>query len=128
MFIYFLMPHSGPHLFRFWCDLVPKSSILGTPWRPAGPKMVPEVAQVVSKLVPENSWRNYTAPTCFQDRFRSTPGHHFFGFLMDFDHIFDDFFDFWPDFGCRFGPSFCTPPKTGVLFDSKILAKANAKN
>jgi len=47
---------------------------------------------------------------------------------MDFDPIFDDFFDFWPDFGCRFGPSFCTPPKTGVLFDCKILAKENAKN
>ena len=27
-FIYFLMPHSGPHFLRFWCDLVPKSSIL----------------------------------------------------------------------------------------------------
>ena len=27
-FISFLMPHSGPHFLRFWCDLVPKSSIL----------------------------------------------------------------------------------------------------
>ena len=27
-FIFFLMPHSGPHFLRFWCDLVPKSSIL----------------------------------------------------------------------------------------------------
>ena len=43
------MPHSGPHFLRFWCDLVPKSSILGAPWRPAGPKMAPKIAQVVPK-------------------------------------------------------------------------------
>ena len=88
------MPHSGPHFLRFWCDLVPKSSILGAPWRPAGPKMAPKIAQVASKLVPELLRRNYTAPTCFQDRFRSNPGHHFFGFLMEFDIIFKDFPNF----------------------------------
>ena len=43
------MPHSGPHFLRFWCDLVPKSSILGAPWRPAGPKMAPKIAQVAPK-------------------------------------------------------------------------------
>ena len=48
-FIYFFMPHSGFHFLRFWCDLVPKSSILGAPWRPAGPKMAPKIAQVAEK-------------------------------------------------------------------------------
>ena len=49
MFIYFLMPHSGRHFLRFWCDLVPKRSILGAPWRPAGPKVAPKIIQVVPK-------------------------------------------------------------------------------
>ena len=44
------MPHSGPHFLRFWCDLVPKCSILGVPWRPAGPKMAPKIAQMAPKL------------------------------------------------------------------------------
>ena len=43
------MPHSGPHFLRFWCDLVPKSLILGAPWRPAGPKIAPKIAQVAPK-------------------------------------------------------------------------------
>ena len=43
------MPHSGPHFSTFWCDLVPKSSILGAPWRPAGYQMAPKLAQVVIK-------------------------------------------------------------------------------
>ena len=94
MFIYFLMPHSGPHFLRFWCDLVPKSSILGAPWRPAGPKMAPKIAQVgqnASKKILDgahffSSW-NRLDP-------RSAPGHHFFGFWMDFDPIFKDFPNF----------------------------------
>ena len=43
------MPHSGLHFLRFWCDLTPKSSILGAPWPPAGPKMAPKIAQVAPK-------------------------------------------------------------------------------
>ena len=74
------MPHSGPHFLRFWCDLVSKSSILGSPWRPAGPKMAPKIVQVALKMVSENSRADYIAPTCFQDRFRSSPGRH----LVDF--------------------------------------------
>ena len=46
------MPHSGPHFLRFWCDLVPKSSILGAPWRPAGAKMAPKIAEVAQQLHP----------------------------------------------------------------------------
>ena len=41
------MPHSGFHFLNFWCDLVPKSLILGAPWRPTGPQMAPKIAQVV---------------------------------------------------------------------------------
>ena len=88
------MPHSGPHFLRFWCDLVPKSSILGTPWRPAGSKMAPKIAQLAPK-VEKSSWMD--AAYClsnFQDRFRRAPGHHIFGFLMAFDPLFKDFIYF----------------------------------
>ena len=47
------MPHSGPHFLRFWCVLVPKSLILGAPWRPVGPKMAPKIAQMALK------WPNF---------------------------------------------------------------------
>ena len=89
------MPHSGLHFLRFWCDLMPKSSILGTPWRPAGPKMAPKIAQVAPKCFKNLGGATppgpFQKPTCFQDRLRNAPGHHFFGFLMDFDIIFKDF-------------------------------------
>ena len=45
-FMLFLMPHSAPHFLTFWRVLMPKCSILGAPWRPAGPKMAPKIAQV----------------------------------------------------------------------------------
>ena len=51
-FILFLMPHSGPHFSTFWRILVPKRSILGPPWRPAGHKMTPKVAQAALKWHP----------------------------------------------------------------------------
>ena len=44
------MPHSGPHFFRIWYDLVPKRSILGVPWRPAGPQMAPKIGQMAPKI------------------------------------------------------------------------------
>ena len=50
-FIYFLMAHCGPHFLRFWCDLVRKGSVLGAPWRPAGSKLTPKIAQVAPKWV-----------------------------------------------------------------------------
>ena len=83
------MPHSGPHFFRFWCDLVPKSSILGAPWRPAGSKMAPKIAQVAPKWPPKNSPAEILEPTCFQDRIRNAPGHHFGRFWDGFSMIFN---------------------------------------
>ena len=92
------MPHSGPHFLRCWCDLVPKSSILGAPWRPVGPKMAPKIAQVAQKRAPKVKISHILAfleTTCFKDCFRNAPGHHFLGFLMDFfDPLFKDFSDF----------------------------------
>ena len=44
-----MMPHSGPHFSTFWRILVPKRSILGPPWRPAGPQKAPRIAQVAPK-------------------------------------------------------------------------------
>ena len=83
------MPHSGPHFLRFWCDLVPKSSILGAPWRPAGSKMAPKIAQVAPKWPPKNSPAEILEPTCFQDRIRNAPGHYFGRFWDGFSMIFN---------------------------------------
>ena len=55
IFIHFLMPHSGTHFLSFWCDLGPKRSILGAPWRPAGPQMAPKITQVVPKSHPSGA-------------------------------------------------------------------------
>ena len=48
------MPHSGPHFLRISCDLVPKKSILGAPWRPAGAQMAPKIGQLAPKM---SKWR-----------------------------------------------------------------------
>ena len=93
-FISFLMPHSGPHFLRFWCDLAAKSSIFLAPWRQAGPKMAPKIAQVAPKWHHFHLYALAFLQTCFRDRFWSAPGHHFFGLLIDFDPLFKDF--------CRF--------------------------
>ena len=92
------MLHSGCHFLRFWRIRLPKLSILGPPWRPAGHQMTPKIAQVTSKMVSENSRGDYIAPTCSQDHFWSAPGHHFRrfrmiwgSFLMDLGIIFDGF-------------------------------------
>ena len=42
-------------LLRFWCGLVPKRSILGAPWRAAGPKMAPKIILVVPKSHPSGA-------------------------------------------------------------------------
>ena len=60
IFIHFLMPHSGTHFLSFWCDLVPKRSILGAPWRPAGPQMAPKIGQrapKIAQVAPKSSAR-----------------------------------------------------------------------
>ena len=49
-------PFRDSFLFEsFWCDLVPKRSILGAPWRPAGPQMAPKITQVVPKSHPSGA-------------------------------------------------------------------------
>ena len=90
-FICFWIPHSGPHFLRFWCDLVPKSLILGAPWRPAGPKMAPKIARVGPKRLQKLSRGKHVEPTCSQYRFRNAPWHHFGWFGMDFEWICIDF-------------------------------------
>ena len=49
------MPHSVIHFLRFWCDLVPKTSILGAPRRPDVAQMAPQIAQVVPKSHPSGA-------------------------------------------------------------------------
>ena len=48
-FLLFLIPHSGPHFSTFWDALVPKCSILGAPWRPAGSQMAAKITQEAPK-------------------------------------------------------------------------------
>ena len=60
IFIHFLMPHSGTHFLSFWCDLGPKRSILGAPWRPAGAQMAPKIGQrapKIAQVAPKSSAR-----------------------------------------------------------------------
>ena len=70
------MPHSGLHFLRFWCDLVPKRSILGAPWRPAGPKMAPKITQVVPKGA-----RKYNPSHHFAPLETSTKKHNMLAFF-----------------------------------------------
>ena len=92
--ILFLMALSGCHFFIFWRILVPKLSILGSLWRPAGPKMIqnrPSGAKNLKFMKRCNAFFGNLEQACDQGRFRSAPGHHFGWFSMDFDIIFDGF-------------------------------------
>ena len=70
------MPHSGRHFLSFWRILVPKSSILGPPWRPAGHQMAPKIAQVAPKRLTILSPGLALLVTYFQGHFRNAPWHH----------------------------------------------------
>ena len=48
----FLRPLLGGYFCGFGYALTRKCSILGSPWRPAGAKMAPKIAQVAQKLHP----------------------------------------------------------------------------
>ena len=67
IFIHFLMPHSGTHFLSFWCDLGPKRSILGAPWRPAGAQIAPKICQRAPKIA-------QVAPKWFPKTLMVTPG------------------------------------------------------
>ena len=85
------MPHSGRHFLRFECDLMPKSLILDTPWRPAGHKMPSQIAQVAPKRYQKLLRVKQVEPTCSRDRFRKAPWHHVGRFGTDFGWICIDF-------------------------------------
>ena len=94
-FILFLMPHSGPHFSTFLRVLMPKHSILGSPWRPAGSQNGIQNRSSIAKRLKTNDqgthffW--YWKTTCFQYHFWSVPGHHFGRLGMDFGWILMDF-------------------------------------
>ena len=85
------MPHSGSDFLRFWCDLVPKSSILGAPWRPAGYQMAPKIAQMARKgrcthlyaPPPGGSWNRPASKIAFGTLLGTT--------LIDLGWIWDEF-------------------------------------
>ena len=85
------MPHSGCHFLRFWRILVPKLSILGHPWRPAGHQMTPKIAQVAPKSFKKSIRR------CSQEPFWRRPASRIpFGellgtILVDFGRISNEF-------------------------------------
>ena len=64
-----------------------KTLDFGTPWRPAGALMAPQIAQVAPKGYPFLKRVAAISPTEFQDRFQSVPGHH----LVDMGWIWDEF-------------------------------------
>ena len=45
----------GHYFYRFWDDLVPKSSILRGPWRAVVPKIAPQIGQVAPKWLSKSS-------------------------------------------------------------------------
>ena len=104
------MPHSGCHFLRFWRILVPKLSILGPPWRPAGHQMAPKIAQVVPKCLTILLDALTLFMTHFQGALWSRPGHHFFGFWMDLTLNVHDFHDLLFYFGYLIWLSYCMPP------------------
>jgi len=61
------------------------------------PKLTPEVRQIIAKTWDPKNLGSLSAifgnlkTTCFQDRFRRAPGHHFGRFGMDFECFFMDF-------------------------------------
>ena len=79
----FLMPHSGHHFLRFLRDLVLKSSILGAPWPPAGPKVPPKIAQVALQIMKKLIGADNLEPTLQQGLVQYAPWHHFGRFGMD---------------------------------------------
>ena len=83
------MPHSGRHFLRFGRDLMPKSSILGAPWRSAGTKMAPKIAQVVQKTHQKSisRWHLFAAllPRSLSERSWAPFLRIFNGFGMNFD-------------------------------------------
>ena len=109
----FLMPHSGRHFLRFGRDLMPKSSILGAPWRPAGPKMVPRNAPNVILEAGR-----------FQERLEGGTKTRFI----------DAFWHHLGDFGRHFGPSWAPRGsqnrvlgRQGVPKVAKIASKKRPK-
>ena len=81
------MPHSGPHFLSFWCDLVPKSLILGAPWRPAGHQMAPKIAQVAPKTHQKSISQCYQEPLWKRSPSRSAFGALLGTILVDFEWI-----------------------------------------
>ena len=85
------MHHYGRHFLRFYCDLMPKSLILGPLGAQLGLQMAPKIARVAPKRLQKLSRGKHVEPTCSQYRFRNAPWHHFGWFGMDFEWICIDF-------------------------------------
>ena len=82
-----ILAHPGANTLDFGTPLAPS-------WAPNDDQNRPRGANNAPK---DRCWASlgpFLESSCFQDRFRNAPGHHFFGFLMDFDPLFKDFLDF----------------------------------
>ena len=69
-------------------------SPLAPSWVPNGAQNRPSGAKSVRREEEGVQSVPFFLPTRFRGRFRNAPGHHFFGFLMDFDPIFKVFPNF----------------------------------
>ena len=87
------------HFMLIFCE---KVRFLDPLWDPLGPKMAPKIGQVAPKWPPKNSPAEILEPTCFQDRIRNAPGHHFGrlwdGFSMIFNAIWYHFYSIFYKF------------------------------
>ena len=97
------MPHSGWHFLRFWCILVRKCSILGTPWHPVGHQMTSKITQVAQK----DSKKASGAHTFWGSWNRLASKITFGAFLgttfVDFWWFGDWFWWIWASFSMDFG-------------------------
>ena len=101
--VLFLMHHSGLHFLRFYCDLVPKISILGALWRPAGHQMTPKIAQAAPKTFKKSIRRCYQEPFWKRSLSKAASWHQNDGFWDPFRHQNDGFWNGLSiDFECWF--------------------------
>ena len=110
----------GASFFEALVRLDAKMLDLGTPlapsWAQNGGQNRASIAKRLKKSIRGAHFLWSWKTTCFQDRFRNAPGHHFFGFLMDFDTLFKDLLIFNQILGINLGHRFARRPKQACCF------------
>ena len=74
---------SWTQFFRLLAHLGAELLDFGTPWRPAGAKMAPKIAQVALQIMKKLIGADNLEPTLQQGLVQYAPWHHFGRFGMD---------------------------------------------